>query len=314
MLFFVYKICNFVCNITDNELYTVHKKLLHPLEQVEESIEKLGVIVLEGVDRMPVYHEPFISSHMVVVLNHQGFAKGEYDLRPVNFGPHDFSVVYPNHTILANESSDDYNVTFVVISQQFFEQIKHRLTYGATPFFHSNPLFHLTDEQYQCMIDIVKLIKSVSSLEIDRKMDILTDIIDVLSQLARNFRIKTEVQPPGISGKESATGRTYFYQFYDLLVEHYLESREVAFYANKLCVSPKYFGFIIKQETGIGAGQWIAWYTIIRAKALLRHRTDLSVQQISNLLNFPDASSFSRYFRQNSGMTAKEYRDQYINR
>lgn len=293
---------------------TVHKNLQHPLELVEAEIEKQGIVVIEGVNRMPVYHEPYVSPHMVAVLNHQGYSKGEYDLRPVHFGPHDFSVVYPNHTISAEESSDDYLVTLVVISQQFFEEIKHRLTYGATPFFHSNPLFRLSDEQYACMLDIVKLLKSVSKVEIDRKKDILTDIIDVLSQLARSFRVKTEVGPPGLSGKESTTGRTYFYQFYDLLVEHYLESREVAFYANKLCVSPKYFGSIIKQETGIGAGQWIAWYTIIRAKALLRHRTDLSVQQISNLLNFPDASSFSRYFRQNSGMTAKDYREQYINR
>ena len=290
----------------------LNKDNIHPLEMMEDEIKKQGVVVLEGVNRMPVYHEPYISHHMMIVLNHQGYSTGEYDFRPVRFEQHDFSVVYPNHTILAEETSDDYNVTLVVISQQFFEVIKHRLTYGASPFFHKNPLFHLTDEQFECMCDIFQLLKSVSKTEIDRKADILTDIVDVLSQLARSFRIKTDITPPGLSGKDSTNGRTYFYQFYDLLVEHYLESREVVFYANKLCVSPKYFGFIIKQETGIGAGQWIAWYTLIRAKALLRHRTDLSIQQISNMLNFKDASSFSRYFHQNSGMTAKAYRDQFF--
>ena len=287
---------------------------VNPLEMMEDEIINRGVVVMEGVSRMPVYNEPYISHHMVIVLNHQGYSKGEYDFRPVSFEKHDISVVYPNHTILAEETSDDYNVTLVVISYQFFESIKHLLTYGATPFFHKNPLFHLTDEQYECMCDIFRLLKSVSNMDLDRKVDIMTDIVNVLSQLARSFRMKTNASSLALSGKEFATGRNYFYQFYDLLVEHYMESREVAFYAKKLCLSPKYFGYIIKQETGNGAGQWIAWYTIVRAKAFLRHRLDLSIQQISNMLNFPDASSFSRYFRQNGGLSAKEYREQFVNR
>ena len=287
----------------------MHKNLQHPLELVEAEIEKQGVVVIEGVNRLPVYHEPYISPHMVAVLNHQGYSKGEYDLRPVHFGPHDFSVVYPNHTISAEESSDDYLVTLVVISQQFFEEIKHRLTYGATPFFHSNPLFRLSDEQYACMLDIVKLLKSVSKVEIDRKKDILTDLIDVLSQLARSFRVKTEVGPPGLSGKESTTGRTYFYQFYDLLVEHYLESREVAFYANKLCVSPKYFGFIIKQETGISAGEWINRYVALQAKTMLARQHNLTIQQISNQMGFSEQASFSRFFKKHTGLSPTEYKE-----
>lgn len=279
---------------------------------MEEEITDTGIMVLDNVSSLPSYQEPYVSPHMMLVLSHRGCSNGEYDMRPVKFEAHDFSVVYPYHSILAHDSTDDYLVSIVVISHQYFENLRHRLTYGATPFFHNNPLFHLMDHQYECMCDMFRLLKSVSVLSIERKKDILADLVDVLSQLARSFRIKSDAPPPGLAGKESVTGKTYFYQFYDLLVEHYKESREVAFYAERLCVSPKYFGFIIKQETGIGAGQWIAWYTIICAKTLLRNRRDMSVQQISHMLNFSDASSFSRYFKQNSGMTAKEYRDQYV--
>lgn len=247
----------------------------------------------------------------MIVVNHQGSSRGEYDMQPVEFGKHDFSVIYPNHSIIAYDTTDDYLVTIVVISSAFFEHIQHRLTYGATAFFHDQPLFQLSDKQYECVCDVLRLIKSVSQMDIDQKEQVLADIIDVLSRLARSFRLKLADAIPEGLGIEPASGKMYFYQFYNLLVEHYKDSREVAFYANKLCISAKYFGTIIKKETGEGPGVWIARYVISRSKAFLRQRLDMSIQQISQILNFPDASSFARYFRKNSGMTAREYRDQF---
>ena len=96
------------------------------------------------------------------------------------------------------------------------------------------------------------------------------------------------------------------------LVAHHCESREVRFYARLLCLSPKYFGTIIKQETGVSAGEWIARYVVIRAKTLLRHRPDLTIQQIYQRLGFTDAATFSRYFKATAGMSAKAYRELWL--
>ncbi len=290
----------------------MNKPVLHPLESMQVEIEKNGWIVLENVNRMPVYNEPYISPHFMIVINHQGISHGEYDFQPIVFRKHDFAVIYPNHTILAKDTSEDYRVTLIVMSGPFFDKMRNRLTYENSSFYNRQPLFHLSEQQYNCMCDIVSLLNSVSKMDLERKSMVITDIIDVLTELSQEFYSKNTNYSEEKRTKKRANSRNYFYQFYELLVDYYLESREVAFYARKLCVSPKYFGFIIKRETGVSAGQWIARYVMIRAKDLLRHRTDLTIQQIAFMLNFDDYPSFSRFFKNNGGISAKVYRNQFL--
>nr|MCR5712008.1 helix-turn-helix domain-containing protein [Prevotella sp.] len=65
---------------------------------------------------------------------------------------------------------------------------------------------------------------------------------------------------------------------------------------------------VIKEETGISALKWITDYVIIQAKMLLDSHQHLTIQQISHRLGFTEQSSFSRYFKANTGMTPSEYR------
>ena len=64
---------------------------------------------------------------------------------------------------------------------------------------------------------------------------------------------------------------------------------------------------IIKKTSGLTAHDWIDRYTILEAKILLRS-TNKTIQEISNELNFPNHSFFSKYFKHHMGMTPKAYR------
>lgn len=288
----------------------------HPVEAMYSEIEQRGLVVVDEVNRLPVYGEPYISNHLIIAVNHEGVSHGEYDMRPVKYSRHDLSVIYPNHTILANDSSDDYCVTLVIISNSFYEQLRYRLTYGNSMVFHSQPKFHLSDEQFRCVCDIVRLLKTVSLMDFNRSKEVIASIIDTFSLMGDEFRrMSTEGADPQSdkalkhSGDNKIAARTYFNHFYECLVNHYRESREVRYYARELSISPKYFGSIIKQETGVSAGEWIARYVVIRAKTLLRYSPYLTIQQIADQLGFPDATTFTRYFKTNAGISPKDYRE-----
>lgn len=285
---------------------------VHPLEALDKEIEETGLVVIDEVKKLPVYGEPYISPHLVLVLNHEGISHGEYDMCPVTFRRHEFSVIYPNHTILPKDSSDDYCVTFIIVSDWLYEQLRPRLTYGNSPMFHYQPSFQLSDEQYQCVCVATRLLKSVSRMDIKRRSDVIADILDLLSLLVDEFRQKSSPEAALSVGKKTSGTYSLFNRFYENLVAHHCESREVRFYARQLCLSPKYFGTIIKQETGVSAGEWIARYVVIRAKTLLRHRPDLTIQQIYQRLGFTDAATFSRYFKATAGMSAKAYRELWL--
>jgi AraC-like DNA-binding protein len=54
--------------------------------------------------------------------------------------------------------------------------------------------------------------------------------------------------------------------------------------------------------------EWITERTIVLIKFLLEN-SNKSIQEISNELNFPNQSFFTRYFKQHTGMTPTAYRN-----
>jgi len=83
--------------------------------------------------------------------------------------------------------------------------------------------------------------------------------------------------------------------------------RSVEFYADKLSLTPKYLTTVVRETSGKTAHDWIIEYVILSAKALLKS-TNITIQEISDRLNFPSQSFFGKYFKQQTGMSPVEYR------
>ena len=97
-----------------------------------------------------------------------------------------------------------------------------------------------------------------------------------------------------------------FKSFLKLVQKNYMTNREVAFYADKLCITPKYLGVVVSQVSHRRPLDWIRDYVILDAKAMLLSR-EYSIQQISQMLNFPNPSFFSKYFREAVGSSPSKY-------
>ena len=111
-----------------------------------------------------------------------------------------------------------------------------------------------------------------------------------------------DIPAQSLSRKESLSK-----QFMQLVRDNYREYRNVAWYADKLCVTPKYISQVVKDTTGRTALGWIDEFTIIESKALLRS-TELSIDQIAVKLNFGSSSLFSKYFKRVTGLSPRGYR------
>lgn len=98
-----------------------------------------------------------------------------------------------------------------------------------------------------------------------------------------------------------------FHDFLSLLETYYTQERSISFYADRMCLTPKYLSTIIKEVSGKHGMQWIDEYVSLEAKALLRNST-LSVKQVSDQLNFPSQSMFGRFFKKMTGYSPKQYK------
>lgn len=95
--------------------------------------------------------------------------------------------------------------------------------------------------------------------------------------------------------------------FFELLDEYGVVERNVSFYATHLHLTPQHLSSLIKKRTGRSVKSWIGFAVINKAKEYL-NTISLSVKQISDQLEFADASLFCRYFKRYIGQTPNEYR------
>ena len=78
-----------------------------------------------------------------------------------------------------------------------------------------------------------------------------------------------------------------------------------------MCLSPNYFGDLMKKETGKTAQEHIQFKLIDIAKELVLN-PGRSISQISYELGFQYPQHFTRMFKKVVGMTPNEYREKAV--
>ncbi len=126
-------------------------------------------------------------------------------------------------------------------------------------------------------------------------LSIAFECTEILTE--RNF------EPQGSSRKNAL-----FNAFLQKVEERHRKEHSVKYYAYELCVTPKYLSTVVEELSGKGAKQWIDEFIALDAKVLLQS-SQKNIQEISNELNFIDASLFGKFFRRMTGMTPKAFRD-----
>lgn len=98
-----------------------------------------------------------------------------------------------------------------------------------------------------------------------------------------------------------------FIRLVSLIEQHFRSERGVEFYADKLCLSPKYLSNLSKTVSGYTV-QELVFKAIVREAISLLKNTQKSVLEISEELNFPNPSYFGTFFRKQTGMSPLQMR------
>ena len=93
----------------------------------------------------------------------------------------------------------------------------------------------------------------------------------------------------------------------NLLPAYSKTEREVAFYADKLCVSAKYLSELVKKNSGHPASYWINGYAMQEILALLK-QSDFTFAEISLQMNFYNPAHFTRFVKNQTGLSPTELR------
>ncbi len=133
------------------------------------------------------------------------------------------------------------------------------------------------------------------------------DIVDLqgrllVAKVLKAFLTDISMEPHGYMPRDLV-----YQQFMLSLYVDFREHRDVKYYARRSGVSEKYFSTLVRFLSGASPSEWIETVVIGEAKTLLSD-SQLSIKEVASSLNFPDAPTFTKYFRRVAGLTPKAYR------
>ncbi|WP_313265475.1 AraC family transcriptional regulator [Sphingobacterium sp.] len=218
----------------------------------------------------------------------------------------DTAVLPPQLLMDTKYLSDDAEILTIAISLDFMSAFPMLREFVMNDQLRWQPVVRLQEDESGLQNELITLIKGFYHKKPSpNKGEMLRHLVMVMINMIAE--LYTELP----SSKSLSKSRTHeiIDDFYQLVLKHAKEQRNVNFYAEKLHLTSQYLSTFLKEKTGRSVSQWIDHLLILEAKTLLKS-TNLSIKEISHELNFGETSIFCRYFKRISGVSPTSYRNQ----
>ena len=274
------------------------------------------LVVMESMDSVPS-GSVCLQDHGILIFCTAGQAQFEYDGTVVQIQKNDF-FLYMAHSTASNflASSDfDCRQIWFTRSELWNIEIYNLISLSDMSLLKLHPLVHLTDDDlklcdtyFQLLCNRIKSPASTLTSYIVRSL-LGTMMLELLSIMRRNAE-QTVEQVRQERYNSSLHKKRVIDNFMRLVEESDGRIRRVDEFATQLNITPKYLSTILKEVMNRRPSTYIQLYTLKAIERRLRF-TDMTMQEISNDLNFPNPSFFGKYCKEHLGMTPLEYRMKY---
>ena len=221
--------------------------------------------------------------------------------------PQELIILLPGQFVSFTEASDDFLTTTLVVSPTMFSDALSGVPRFSPHFFfymRTHYWYPQTENDTRRLMNFFGMVKDkVTSNDIYRR----ELIIHLLRYLYLELFNAYEKEASLMTTRKDTRKEELANKFFGLIMKHFKENKDVAFYADKLCITSKYLTMVIKEVSGKSAKDWIVEYIVLEIKALLKN-TNMNIQEIAVKTNFANQSSLGRFFRKHTGMSLSQYR------
>lgn len=218
----------------------------------------------------------------------------------------DLVIWQQTNTIQQVEYSDDFEADFLLASVPFLSAFNPEMVWASKGFIfiRINPSFHLDEKSLRVMNADFELFRSrLTQPESPFRLEIVGRIMQIFL-----YDLWTVYQH-GLSQMETSDNTArIFLRFLGLAQQNARVQRDVAFYADRLCITSKYLSQVSRAMTGLPASQWIQFYATFELVTLLNDTTK-TLTEVADLMHFETISHFSRYTKKMLGKSPSEYRN-----
>ena len=219
--------------------------------------------------------------------------------------PYDFLVLSEDSLTLFMNTSKNFRSFYCLIDKGLASEIAYKLPNRLFSFLWKSPLCSLKEGEIPLLKAWLNLtLHIVRECTIYKRVMIVNHLQNLFLQIAEQVKpmMSADFIKPAYSHKEILC-----WNFWDLIGKHCKQCRDVAYYAQKLCITPFYLSQITKNFMNDSPKNLIERQVVLEMKALLIS-SDISVKEMAIQLNFNDPSYMCRFFKRHTGISLMEFK------
>ena len=288
------------------------------IENIQETVQPDyidgDILIISNIRNMPD-HLCVGNSLMLDVILFVACTHGKLQMRikskTIVVHPYEMLCCGPNTTIDDCMISPDFEARILCLSPRIIQSILHddKKIWNHYFYISQNPVLHISEESSRLFEQYYRLLEY--RMKFPQRSYNKKTMVSLVSALL--YDLLADLSSPSFEVTESdaliSQGDILFKRFIELLSDSEPKERSVSYYAEQLCITPKYLSTTIKKVSGKTAFEWINEYVMEDVKRQLSF-SGKSIKEIADYLKFPNISFFGKYVKTHLGVSPTECRRQ----
>lgn len=287
--------------IKDAEMAVAKEKFSH-----DEFIEG-DIILNDDMRRMTLTTEPRRMTFILVALCTKGQARYTVDTQERVVNKNDVIIITERHVVGNTSATPDLEGMYMMISVRFFYEVVRNVSEVSSLllFAKNHPVVSLSAKDAEVFKNYFYLMKAKVA---DTDNHFRRAVVQTL-MLSMVYDLSNVIyQGKQADSKRCLRADTIFTDFIRLLEGNFKKIRRVSWYAEQLCITPKYLSESVKSASKRTPNEWIDNYVTLELRVQLKNSTKM-IKEIAEEMNFPNQSFMGKYFKIHVGMSPSEYRN-----
>lgn len=264
------------------------------------------IIIVDDISTALIPKDPRRMNFLILALCTEGEATYTLDTQEMRIQKNDVLLILDRHVVSNFTASKDLKALCIIISVKFFfESIRNVGDVSSLLLLSRNfPVIELAQEETETFQSYFYLLKTKAA---DKQNKFRRKLVSTLI-LAMFYDLSNVVQRMlNTDSMRQTRAEIIFTKFIKLLEGNFKQERRVGWYAEQLCITPKYLSETIKNVSRRTPNEWIDNYVTTEMRIQLRNSTK-SIKEIAEEMNFANQSFLGKYFKEHAGISPSEYR------
>ncbi len=264
------------------------------------------IIMTDNMGKVNMATSPKRMTFIVLAMCTRGTATYTVDTQPQTVEVNDFIMVSDRHVVDDYSASSDLQGLCIMLSVNFFYEIVNNVSEVSSLllFSKNHPVVKLSEDEARLFSRYFYMLKEkVADTQNRFRRSVVRTLLLAMFYDLSNVMYR---MPQSVDVR-SMRGDAIFTEFIQLLKDNFVRERRVWWYAEQLCITPKYLSETVKAVSKRTPNEWIDNYVTLELRVRLKNTTQ-TIKEIAREMNFPNQSFLGKYFKEHVGVSPSAYR------